>query len=63
MHSSLPSPEREKSLFRFDVVGEYRSLLAEDAGMTLKLTVACVFSGVILGMARTTVASGERSRN
>ena len=38
------------SLFRFDVVGEYWPLFVEGAGMTLKLTVACVFCGVILGM-------------
>ena len=38
------------SLFRFDVVEEYWPLFVEGAGMTLKLTVACVFCGVILGM-------------
>ncbi|MDL2059391.1 amino acid ABC transporter permease [Mesosutterella sp. AGMB02718] len=36
--------------FRFDVVGEYWPLFQEGAGMTIKLTLACVFCGVILGM-------------
>ena len=38
------------TVFRFDVVGEYWPLFQEGAGMTIKLTLACVFCGVILGM-------------
>ena len=38
------------SLFRFDVVGEYWPLFVEGAGMTIKLTIACVVCGVALGM-------------
>ncbi len=38
------------SLFRFDVVGEYWPLFVEGAGMTIKLTIACVVCGVMLGM-------------
>ena len=36
--------------FRLDVLAEYWPLFVEGAGMTIKLTLACVICGVCLGM-------------
>lgn len=50
------------SSIRLDVLAEYWPLFVEGAGMTIKLTILCVFFGVILGMILGTARMAEARR-